>query len=247
MSTENQKVQLIEQLLYIDDDDRLKKKVIDNDEQFDYEFFDILTDFIHSAQMRGNEPLAASLWEMRTKLEIYSSTGKSHIAKIDQERQMVIIRDQDDLLARLRSADTAQERAQLVATGYDLINDKFFRQLSFHINEVAQSNDPAGEQKLRDLRDEIYDLKAKHERSSQVALEEAETLFKKVIQAKRPDRVLERRAAQINEAFFFVVGTNIAKARNQGQEEIAKALETIGTTAAGLMQARQHGANGPIA
>lgn len=245
--TQNKKIELVETFLYIDDEARFKQKAQACDADLDLEFFEILTDFIQSAQAKGNEPLATSFWEVRNKLEQFSSQGKAAVAQINQERGMVIVKDQDDLLERLISAENTAQRKQLVAIGYDLIDDKFFRQISFKIGDAAKSVNREHEIKLTELRSEIYDLKAQQMRENRAAVEQAEDLFKRVLQANRPEKVLQNRAGQINEAFFFIVGTNIAKARNQGQEEIATALETVGKAAAGLLQARRQGANGPIA
>ena len=249
MSTESEKkrMQMIEEFIYIDDEARFEKKAKACVADLDYEFFDMITEFIQSAQKRGNEPLAATVWDVRSRLEALSTQGAAAVAEIDAKRGLVFIRDQDDLLERLISAENSEERLALIATAYDLIDEQFFHAISDKVTAAAKQVDRSEEMRLTELRSEVYDLKSQHVRRSREAAEQAETLFQKVLQAKRPDKVLERRASQINEAFFFIVGTNIAKARNQGQEEIAQALEAVGKTAAGLMHARMQNQSGPVA
>ena len=64
-------------------------------------------------------------------------------------------------------------------------------------------------------------------------------LFTEVIQSSTPDQVLQQKLDQVNETFFFVLGTNIAKAQQQGQTEPAQALIMLGRVATDLLQKRQ--------
>ena len=45
-----------------------------------------------------------------------------------------------------------------------------------------------------------------------------------------------QRLEEIDEAFFFVLKTNIEQARRQGQEEAAKTLEMLGNMAMAMLQ-----------
>jgi hypothetical protein len=86
------------------------------------------------------------------------------------------------------------------------------------------------------LRQKVLDIKAQHEEESRQALERAGEIFKEILQSDRPDRVIEKRLKEIDEAFFFILNANIEEARRRGQQEVVQALDLIGNLAMARLQ-----------
>ncbi len=173
---------------------------------------------------------------MRSLLGKWSSRAREAIAKIDAELGLVVIQNQKDLLDRLIAAKDNREREALIANGHAMLDYTFFQQLTNQIDEAAKKGEVQIVKQLKDLRTFILDTKTKHEEQSRAALEKDVNLLKAILQSNQPDRLLQERLEEIDEAFFFVLKTNIEQARRQGQEEAAKTLEMLGNMAMAMLQ-----------
>ena len=239
VATQTVKAQLIEDFLSVDTDEiafQLRSDV--HDAELDAEFFEILTAYMQAAQLQGDEAKAKMYLDVRTQLGRLRPSRQAMIAAIDAKLGLTIIQDQNDLFEKLKNAPTKAARKPLVVVGFDLLDENFFKLLKAKLEEAAAGS--MAEQKvLRELRNDILELKAAHTKESQATLENAEALFKEVIQADTPAQVLKHKVDQLDETFFFVLGTNIAKARQHGQDGPAQALEMLGQVATGLLQERK--------
>ncbi len=136
-------------------------------------------------------------------------------------------------------AKNDQELDALVAAGYAMLDYGFFQKLTAKIDQATSTGDSKVAAALRELRSTILELKANHEEQSRKAIEKATKLLQEILQADRPDKIVEDRLDQIDQSFFFVLGQNINEARRQGHNEPAQALEMIGNMAMAKLQERQ--------
>lgn len=227
---------LIEEFLRTPDEAALKEKVKEHDDKLDYEFFETLTAFIQTAQLQGDADRAQTFFALRHFLSKFSTQGKQAVAEIDQKIGLVVLESQDELLDRLLQADSAQEFEALVAGGHSLLDYSFFQKLTGKIDEASKRGDQKTAATLRNLRQKVLDIKAQHEEESRQALERAGEIFKEILQSDRPDRVIEKRLKEIDEAFFFILNANIEEARRRGQQEVVQALDLIGNLAMARLQ-----------
>jgi hypothetical protein len=225
------RAKLIEEFLQARDEASLKQKIKERDAELDSEFFEMLTYLMQQAQLSGDQRGAQTLLALRTFLRRWSSQGKKAIAEIDKKLGLVILQNQEELLDRLQQAKDEREFEALVAAGHPLLDYGFFQKLTAKIDAAAKKGDQKTTTGLRDLRAKVLDVKAKHEERSRAALERASNLLKEILQSGRPDRVIEQKLDQIDEAFFYVLRANIEAARQQGHTEPAQALEMIGNIA----------------
>lgn len=231
LEAQTQKAKLIEEFLKTPDDEALKKLVETNDDKLDVEFFEILTAYMQAAQMSGDQARFQAFFALRTVLAEMSSKGREIVAQIDKELGLVVIKSQEELLERLENAENQDERESLVAAGQPLLDYTFFQKLTNKIDAATKKGNTQVAQKLKALRSEILDLKAKYEQEAQAALEKASGLLKKVLQSNAPDKVLADNLEEIDDAFFYLLRANIEEARRQKQEQPAQALEMIGNMA----------------
>jgi hypothetical protein len=230
------RVKLIEEFLQSPDEATLKEKVKAHEAELDEDFFEVLTFYMQAAQMSGDQARAQTFFALRSLLGKWSSRAKAAIDKIDAELGLVVIQNQKDLLERLIGAKDNREREALIANGHSMLDYTFFQQLTSQIDEAAKKGEVQTTRQLKDLRTFILDTKAKHEEQNRVALEKAVNLLKAILQSNQPDKILQERLEEIDEAFFFVLKTNIEQARRQGQEEAAKTLEMLGNMAMAMLQ-----------
>ena len=229
----------LEILLQSPDEETLKSNIKTYDAALNYEFFELLTGYIHAAQLEGDEAKAQALFGLREYLGKASSQGKESIAKVDAQLSQAVVENQAQLFEKLQRAANNKEREQLVADGYSLLDFAFFQQLTEKIDRATESKDVETAHTLKQLRTDIIDLKTAFEQKSRAALEQGETLFREIIESEEPDQVMKKNISGIDESFFFVLGANIERARRQGQEEPAQAMEKIGQVAVALLQENQ--------
>jgi hypothetical protein len=230
------KAQLIETFLSVPDEAAFRQRVKAHDEELDDEFFELFTGYIHAAQMAGDESRAQMLFALREQLAESSSQGQQAVARVDAQLSAAVAKRQDQFLEQLKEARNNQQRESLIAENYTLLDFAFFQQLTAKIDGAAKGGDTVTANTLKALRTNILFLKTEYEKKAKTALEKGEELFKQIIQSNEPDQVLQKNLDHINESFFFVLGANIERARQQGQEEPAQALEKIGQAAVALLQ-----------
>ncbi|MCB0166958.1 MAG: hypothetical protein KDI79_22215 [Anaerolineae bacterium] len=234
-----EKVQLIETFLTSPDEATFQNNIEQYDAELDYDFFELFTGYIQSAQMAGDESKAQMLFALREHLAKSSSQGQLAVAQLDAQMSAEVAKRQEQLLEQLREARNNEQRERLIADNYELLDLTFFEQVAAKIDQAARAGDSVTANTLKALRSNILFLKTEYEKKTKAALEKGEELFKQIIQSDQPDQVLKKNLAQIDESFFFVLGTNIERARQQGQTEPAQAMEKIGQVAVTLLQQRQ--------
>ena len=230
------RAKLIEEFLAAPDEAALLEKVKVHDAQLDYDFFEVLTAYIQSAQMAGDQERFQAFLALRTVLSELSSQGKAAVADIDAKIGLLVVSSQEQLLEKLENAKDDQELEAIVAAGHAMLDYAFFQKLTAKIDQASNRGDATTAQALKELRTKVLDIKAVHEAQTQAALEKAADLLKDVVSSGAPDQELANRLDDINEAFFFILNANIEEARRQGQEEPAKALEAIGNMALAMLQ-----------
>ncbi len=238
MEAQAARVKLLEEFFEISDEAALKEKVKAHDAELDYEFFGMITAYMQVAQSGGDPAQAQTFLALRTILAQLSTNGKEHTAKIDAELGIVTIQNQEDLLEKIQNAKDDRELESLIATGHALLDYTFFEKLTAKIDQATKNGDAKTAGTLRALRSDILDIKARFEEQSRAALEKASKLLQEILQSDRPDKALEQKLDEIDEAFFYLLQMNIEEARRQKQEEPARALEMIGNMAMSMLQAR---------
>lgn len=227
---------LVQEFLQAPDKATLKEKVKEHDSELDYEFFELLTALMQSAQMEGDQEQAQAFFALRSVLGKWSSQGKEAIAEIDSKLGLVIVESQEQLLEKLLETKDDEELAQLVVAGHSLLDYSFFQKLTAKIDQAAKSGDEQTASTLKDLRTKVLDLKAEHEEASREALEQASQLLRDIVQSERPDKVIDKKLNEINEAFFFVLNAHVQEAQRRGQQETVQALNMIGNMVVAKLQ-----------
>lgn len=232
LQSQEARINLLEELLKSPDEKTLKEKVRANDDQLDRQFFEILTTYMQTAQMMGDQTQAQTFFSLRTLISRWSSKGKQFVAEIDEELGILVLENQEELLEKLQNAENEEEFQALVAAGFGMLDYGFFQNLTSKIDKAASRSDTKTAESLRAVRSRVLDVKEKIDAENRVELEKAGKLLQAIIESKDPVSVIDKKLDQINDAFFFVLQANIEEAQRQGHENVAKNLQAIGNIVA---------------
>ncbi len=230
------KVQLLEEFLKIEDEERLKEKIKENDDKLDRQFFEIVTATIQGAQMEGNEAGAQAIFGLRAFLAQHSSQGQQAVAEIDAELGLLYIQSPEQLLEMLQNAPNDEEFEQLIAAGHQFLDYQFFQTLTAQIDDAAKNGDNKRSIRLKDLRSKILETKGRLEAESRAAVEKSVALIREILEANDPQKAVEAKLDQMDHTFFAVLAANIDGARQHKQEDLAKAMEMLGSMAMTMLQ-----------
>ncbi len=235
------KVKLIETFLQVKDEETLKKLIKEHDAELDKEFFEVLTASMQAAQMEGNQAGVQTLFALRGLLAQYSTQGEKAVKEIDEEMGMMYLKTQDELLERLQKAKDDKEFEGLVVTGMPLIDYGFFQKLTAKIDQAAKAKDKAKEKTLTDIRTKILEVKSKYEEASRASLEKAMELLREILQSGDPEKVIDEKLDQVDDAFFAILSANIQEAQKQNQAQAVQTLQLIGGIAMSKLQEKTKG------
>jgi hypothetical protein len=141
------------------------------------------------------------------------------------------MQSQEELLDRLQKAKSDQEFEALVSAGHPFLDYGFFQQLTAKIDQADKDGNKEEAETLRSLRSRVLDTKSRLEAQNKAALEKAGKLLQEVLQSSQPEKVIDKKLDQLDEAFFFLLQANAEEARRQGKDEAAQAMEMIAAIA----------------
>ncbi|MCB0212270.1 MAG: hypothetical protein KDJ52_23215, partial [Anaerolineae bacterium] len=136
-----EKAQLIETFLTSPDEATFQKNIDQYDTELDYDFFELFTSYIQSAQMTGDDARAQMLFALREHLAKSSSQGQIAVAQLDAKMSEAVAKRQGNLLEQMREARNNEQRERLIADNYELLDFSFFELVTAKIDEAAQAGD----------------------------------------------------------------------------------------------------------
>jgi hypothetical protein len=235
LERQQDKARLINEFLQAKDEESLRNLVKEHDAELDYEFFQILTASAQAAQADGQSEMAQALLGLRTLLAEFSSQGQSAVAEVDAALGLGETITREELLNRLKDAESDEEFDALVAVGRPLLDYAFFQNLT---GQIEAASDAESESQLKALRTKILDSTAKQDEEAQARMQKASELFKTILQADDPQAVAREHLDEIDDAFFIVLSANIQHAEAENHEEAAKALQQLANMIIGLLEER---------
>jgi hypothetical protein len=229
------KAHLINEFLQAEDEASLRKLVKEHDAELDYEFFQILTATVQAAQADGQTEMAQALLGLRSMLVDLSSQGRTAVAEVDASLGMGETITREELLTRLQVTQNEEEFEALVAVGRPLLDYAFFQNLTALIDSAP--NEETARQ-LKALRSNILDTTAKQDEEARARMQQANELFKIIVQAEDPQAAAREHLDQIDEAFFAVLSANLQHAETENRDESVQYLQQLANMIVGLLEER---------
>lgn len=231
LEAQHRKVDLIDRLLNTPDEAARRAVVREEENQFDYEFFEILTLHIQMAQSQEQEQIVQQLLELRQQLLEWTSEGQDIAAREEAIRELGTDLTREKLVARLAAAALAGQEAKvetMVAFARPLIDYLFYQQLTERIEAAADAGKGQEAAALRELRDTVLDLTAQLDAEMQEASREAASLLQRLMQSEDLEQAVRANMGRIDEMFLTVLTTTLQAAEQRDRAEDVQKLRQIG-------------------
>ena len=242
LEAQRAKVSLLERLLQAASDESRRSIVQENDEQLDYEFFQILTLNIELAQANAQEEARGKLLELRRQLLEWTSAGREVAAREDAIRELGTEVTRESLLEKLVEAFRAGEETKvdtMIALGRPAIDYVFYQQLTARIEaEEEKAKFPEAE-KLKALRERVLDVTAEVDAGLQRATEQANTLLEEILASEDLEASVRANLDQIDELTMNALALRLQAAERAGRTGEAQKLQQLGDTLMKLIQEGQ--------
>jgi hypothetical protein len=232
LEAQQAKMQLLEQLLRTDDRDERAALVRAQDEQLDYEFFQLLTANIEVAQSNDRDEVVQDLTDLREQLLEWSSVGREVAARQEAIEALGDTITREALLERLIEAAHAQDDIRIetmVAIARPAIDYIFYQQLTERIDQAASSGQLDKANRLRALRERILELAEALDEGVRRAAEEASTHLQQMLKADDLQAAVQQHLAEIPDLGLFlnVLAANISAAEEAGQTDALERLRRV--------------------
>ncbi len=242
LEAQRAKASLLERLLHAASDESRRSIVQENDEQLDYEFFQILTLNIELAQANAQEEAKDKLLGLRRQLLEWTSAGREVAAREDAIRELGTEVTRESLLEKLVQAFRAGEETKvdaMIALGRPAIDYVFYQQLTARIEaEVEAANSPEAD-KLKALRERVLDVTAQVDADLRRATEQANTLLQEILASEDLEASMRARLDSIDELTLNALALRLQAAGQAGRTDEVQKLQQLGDTLVKLIQESQ--------
>ena len=242
LKAQQDKANLLERLLHATSDESRRMIVRENDEQLDYEFFQILTLNIELAQASAQEEAKNQLLELRQQLLEWTTAGREVAAREDAIRELGYEVTREGLLEKLVQAFKAGESAKvdtMIAYGRSAIDYVFYQQLTARIEAEEEKDNPSEADKLKELRERVLDVTAQVDTEMQRATEHASKLLQQILASDDLEESARAHLDQIDELALNALALNLQAAQQAGRTDEAQRLQRLGDILMKLIQESQ--------
>lgn len=220
LEAQERRLQLITELeRLLSDEETFEKLAEERRDEFDYEFFLLLSALIDRAYQTRNKAEAKRLEEVRRRLVELTGPPEGPVP--------VPVETFDDLLNLLQKARDDGQLVPVVAANRTVFDYIFFQQLAERIESAESRGDKERAAALTQLRDDILQATEAVDRATQEALQQSARLLQEILQSEDPEKAATERLDEIDQGFLLVLAANIAQAREFKQNEIADRLEKL--------------------
>ncbi len=237
IAAQQAKIKLIDQLLKTQDEAAVKKLIEANKDQFDYQFFEIITSLALQALQADDEISGQTLLGFRQFVAQAAGTGAEHIAAIDEKLGLRAL-SPESLLESLRQAKTDEEFKALIASGKPLLTYEFFQSLTKQIEDATAAGNTAETEALQALRSRILETSAELDKEARAALENAGNLLENLFQTDNPDQFIAENIEKFDESFLTILVANIQEAEKAGRKDIVEKLGDLYNRLMAALQAQ---------
>jgi len=232
IEAQNRTLRLIEELVaMLDDDEGLSTMVKEHQEEINYEFFLLLTQYAAITKQEGDHEKAGRLILLRDKLSTITGISGADAGTPQPE---TITRE--EFITRLLDIPNRAGRAQEVAVNRPQLDYEFFQTLTHQIESAQTAGDTERATRLTNLRTELLEITDELDKAAQEELRKASALLLEILQAPDREQAIRERIEQVDEAFLVALAANVSAAENQKQEEVVQALQEIYTVVMNVME-----------
>ncbi len=242
VAAQRAKTDLLERLMSATSPDARQVIARENNDQIDYEFFQLLSLHIEMAEREDLTEAVQELLGLRQQLLEWSTVGQEISERDEAIRSLGEGITREELLEKVVEAALAGEQAKvetMVTVARQGIDYIFYQQLTGRIEaaEAAGDADQAG--KLKALRETILEVTAQVDAEFERASQQVDRQIQELLNSDDPEAALRTSPSQINELFLGVLTTRLQAAERSGQTEEAEKLGRINEVVIQMIQENQ--------
>lgn len=230
LQAQQAKAALLDRLLRAPSEDACRVIAQENDDQIDYEFFQILSLNIELAHANGQEEAVQQLLGLRRRLLEWTAVGQEVTAREEAIKELGTEITREELLEKLVEAALAGEQAKveaMVAFARPVIDYVFYQQLTERIDAAGQADRTQEAETLRDLRESILSLTAQIDAEVQRATAQAARLLQEILESDNLEQAIDANLGQIDDLFLNALALNLQAAEQAGRTEDLEKLGRI--------------------
>lgn len=245
IEAQQKKVNLIQRLAGITDDEALAIVLKEEDALIDQEFFALLSQFIQMAAAQGDRQGTQLLGQLQEKLMEMTTEGKALKEQSEEIQKAIEVLqglgdqlDRDKLLELVLEAPSdirVEAYASLARAGMDY---QFFQALSDKL-EAAEGEE---KERLTALREKLLEITQRIDEQIQARIDAAMKNVEILVNAEEREQVIAANLPAIDEYFLQALTQAMTKAAEEKDEERLTILQSILQTIQDLMDSAMAGA-----
>jgi hypothetical protein len=247
---QQRRVNLIQRLAGITDDEALATVAEEEDENIDNEFFSLLSQLIQMAASQGDEAGANQLSSLQQRLLPITTTGKELQARSTEvEKVMNQLREagnnlsRENLLEMVLDAESDLQVEVFAGMARPAMDYQFFQLLSDKID----ASDGEEKEELASLREKLLNLTQQIDQQFQervqMARQNVDILLK--VEENLPQVVVQNLQA-IDDYFLQALSLEMEEANQKGDQERLKKLQEVMAVVQDVLQAASLGPEGVL-
>jgi hypothetical protein len=242
LKAQRDRAELLDRLLRATSQDARQVIAQENDDQIDYEFFQLLTVNLDLAQRGEQTEITQQLLALRKQLLDWTTHGEEIAARDEAIRSLGQEITREGLLDKVVEAALAGEQTKvdvMVAVARPAIDYLFYQQLTSRIEAAEQAGETTKAETLQALRESILDKTAEIDAEIQQMTLTASGTLGTILESDDPETVIRDNLLQIDEFFLNVLGAHLEAAEQAGRRDDVAKLTQISDVIMKLIQESQ--------
>ena len=200
----------------------------------DESFFALIEYVVQIAARTGNAETEEDKFSALQEFLIENTeVGKQLAARSEVVQLFAENPSRDTLLHALIVADDEETRATLIQAGMELLDYTFFQQL---LERIEQAPTDEEKEALVELRRMILSNRDEISQASQALAQERAILLGKLLETENPQLMANSHMSELDNAFFYVLNTQMQEAQRQKNEKRFGELQAIAQVINSVME-----------
>jgi hypothetical protein len=218
------KADLLRRMLETESDEDLEAMIRENEDAIDDDFFRLLTVNLQVVQSAGQAAGLEKLAALREKLLELTDVGKRVKAQEEMIETLRADPTRETLIDLLIESADEETREVLLVFGRPLVDYPFFQALTARIDAASDAQE---KKRLTELRKEVLAVRDRLDEQARAVIEERAELLRDLLISSDPENLARRRFAELDQAFFNLLASELEEAQEAGNEDAVKSLQAI--------------------
>lgn len=218
------KADLLRRMLETESGEDLEALIKENEEAIDDDFFRLLAINLQVVQSTGQAAGLEKLVALREKLLEVTDIGKRVKAQEEMIEALRADPTRETLVDLLIKSTDEETREVLLVFGRPLLDYPFFQALTARIDATSDAKE---KRRLTALRKEVLEVRDRLDEEARAVVEERAELLRDLLISSDPENLARRRFAELDQAFFNLLASELEDAQEAGNESAVKSLQRI--------------------